>query len=169
MISFLRIVIVTVAAMTATQVAADDLPAPKGEVLLTVSGAIARTNGDGVARFDLEMLQALEPRSFTTETIWTEGAQEFTGVGLDVLLTYLGSTGSMLVTTAVNDYSVEIPVSDATGEGPIVAYMRNGAPMPLRQKGPLWVVYPYDDKAEYRSELIYARSIWQMNRIEVAE
>jgi hypothetical protein len=51
--------------------------------------------------------------------------------------------------------------------GPIVAFARNGAPMPLRDKGPLWIVYPYDSNPDYQSELIYSRSIWQLDRIEV--
>ncbi|MDP5360810.1 MAG: oxidoreductase, partial [Paracoccaceae bacterium] len=36
-------------------------------------------------------------------------------------------------------------------------------------KGPLWVVYPYDMSADYRSEVIYYRSIWQLDRIEVVK
>ncbi|RYH00603.1 oxidoreductase, partial [Salipiger sp. IMCC34102] len=40
--------------------------------------------------------------------------------------------------------------------------------MQVRDKGPLWIVYPYDDTPEYRSEVIYSRSIWQLDRIEVA-
>jgi hypothetical protein len=48
-----------------------------------------------------------------------------------------------------------------------VAYLRNGAEMSMRDKGPLWIVYPYDAKPDYQSELIYSRSIWQLDRIEV--
>ena len=43
----------------------------------------------------------------------------------------------------------------------------NGDVMLVRNKGPLWVVYPYDENPEYRSEVIYSRSIWQLDRIEV--
>jgi hypothetical protein len=39
--------------------------------------------------------------------------------------------------------------------------------MTVRDKGPLWIVYPYDAKPEYRQELIYSRSIWQLDHIEV--
>jgi hypothetical protein len=40
-------------------------------------------------------------------------------------------------------------------------------PMSVRDKGPLWVVYPFDDVPAYQSETIYSRSIWQLDRIEV--
>ncbi|RYH00523.1 oxidoreductase, partial [Salipiger sp. IMCC34102] len=76
--------------------------------------------------------------------------------------------GGTLLATAINDYTVEIPVSDAVEGGPIIAYQMDGAEMQVRDKGPLWIVYPYDDTPEYRSEVIYSRSIWQLDRIEVA-
>ena len=41
--------------------------------------------------------------------------------------------------------------------------------MSIRDKGPLWVVYPYDSSADYRTEVIYSRSIWQLDRIEVVD
>ncbi len=45
----------------------------------------------------------------------------------------------------------------------------NGETMPVRRKGPLWIVYPYDSDEAYRSEAIYSRSIWQLDRIEVTD
>ena len=107
--------------------------------------------------------------SFRTTTNWTEGEREFSGVLLSDLLEVLDIRGRSLKAIALNDYTVEIPVSDARPGGPIVAYALDGKPMSVRDKGPLWIVYPYDSSVEYRSETIYARSIWQLDRIEVAE
>lgn len=146
---------------------ADTLPAPTGPVILTVSGAIQHHNAKGLAQFDLDMLRALEAREVTTTTIWTEGELRFTGVSLDVLLDHLGAEGSTIEARAINDYAVEIPVSDATPEGALLAYEIDGAPMSRREKGPLWIVYPYDASADYRSDVIYSRSIWQLDRIEI--
>lgn len=152
---------------TAFGALAGELPDPEGPVVLTVSGNISATNGDGVALFDLEMLRELETRSFTTETIWTDGPQTFEGASLDDFLLKIGVEEGQLTATAVNDYEIDIPVSDAVSDGPIIAYAVNGKAMTLRDKGPLWIVYPYDAKPEYRSEVIYARSIWQLDRIAV--
>ena len=144
---------------------ADALDRPEGEVLLTVSGAIGVTNDGDTAVFDLAMLEALEQVTFTTTTIWTEGTQEFTGVSLRTLMDVLEIEGGTLKATAINDYAVDIPATDAIDGGPIIAYLRNGQTMSVRDKGPLWVVYPYDDNASYKTETIYARSIWQLDRM----
>ena len=156
--------------LVAASPATAELARPEGPVILTVSGKITETNTDeGTAEFDLEMLRALPSETFTTTTIWTDGEQEFTGVPLNVLLETVGATGSTLRSVAINDYAVEIPVSDAKEGGPIVAYELNGETMSVRDKGPLWIVYPYDSATEYRTEVIYSRSIWQLDRIDVID
>lgn len=153
----------------ATAAAAETLPAPEGPVLLTVSGNIAVTNVGDTAQFDRAMLQALGETEIVTDTIWTSGTHRFTGVLLDTLLEAVGAQGALLETTAINDYTVEIPASDATAEGPILAYAMDGNAMSRRDKGPLWVIYPYAADPKYRTEVIYSRSIWQLDRLSVVE
>lgn len=157
------------ALITTLPMAAEELAAPEGEVILTVSGAIDRTNADGVAQFDLAMLEALGTETIETSTIWTEGTKSFEGLPLATLVEALGIEGKTLRATAINDYAVEIPVSDAVPGGPIVAFRIDGAEMSVRDKGPLWIIYPYDQSADYRSEVIYSRSIWQLDRIVVVD
>ena len=156
-----------VLAATAAPALAEGLAAPTGTPLLTVSGAIAQTNAAGAAVFDRAMLEAMAPTTFATSTIWTEGTSVFTGVLLADLLEAVGAEGTTLRAVALNDYGVEIPVSDAVEGGPIVAYARDGAAMGVRDKGPLWIVYPYDSTPAYRTEVIYSRSIWQLHAVEV--
>ena len=142
---------------------------PVGEVLLTVTGAITNTNDGDVATFDRAMLEALDPVTFDTSTVWTDGVHRFTGVPLEGLMDAVGATGRAIDATAINDYSVEIPASNWEDGGPIVAYLNDGEPMSVRDKGPLWIVWPFDDNPAYKTEMIYARSIWQLDRIEVVE
>lgn len=132
------------------------------ETLLTV------THDGEVTEYDLAALEAMEPVTFTTETIWTEGEQSFTGVPLMRLVDALDLEEGVLLASAINDYTVEIPVSDAVDGGPIIAYLNNGEQMSVRDKGPLWIVYPYDSNPDYAAELIYSRSIWQLDRIETS-
>jgi hypothetical protein len=148
---------------------ADDLPAPQGEVILTVSGDISATNVDETLTLDRQMLSALPATTFETSTIWTDGVHTFTGVSLVDLIDVLGMENGRLLATAINDYTVEIPVTDAVEGGPIIAYLMDGAEMSVRDKGPLWVIYPYDSEADYRTEVIYSRSIWQLDRVEVIQ
>jgi hypothetical protein len=146
---------------------ANTLASPTGEPLLTVRGAITNVGEGNIAQFDLDLLTALPSETFETSTIWTDGVQEFRGVSLDVLLEHVGATGDNLQLRALNDYRITIPASDAREGGPIVAYEQNGNPMSIRNKGPLWLVYPYDSTTDYQTEEIYARSIWQLIEIEV--
>lgn len=140
--------------------------ASQGEVLLTVSVE----GGEGAARqLTLDDMKALGAEHFETTTIWTSGMQSFTGVPLADLLAQFDlssdTPGASVKARAVNDYTVDIPLSDAVSGGAIIAYLRNGKTMSLRGKGPLWLVYPYDSNPDYRTEAVYSRSIWQLNQL----
>jgi hypothetical protein len=37
--------------------------------------------------------------------------------------------------------------------------------MTVREKGPLWIVYPYDKNEKFQTEEIYARSVWSLWKI----
>ncbi|MDA5557200.1 molybdopterin-dependent oxidoreductase [Shimia sp. MMG029] len=142
---------------------------PSGSVILTVSGTIDKHNVDGTAQFDLDMMRELPSVSISTSTIWTEGVLMFTGVPVALLLEELGSSGNTLRASAINDYTIEIPVESLEDTYPILAYEMNGSPMHRRDKGPLWVIYPFDSDEKYRTSQVFSRSIWQLDRIEVID
>lgn len=131
------------------------------DILLSVSGPEISQD---LTRADLEEIGVV---SFRTTTIWTDGPQEFTGTPLNAFVAALGLEEGAMQAIAANDYAVDVPLSDAVEGGPIIAFLRNGEPMTLRDNGPLWLVYPYDQNSDYQSEIIYARSIWQLERIVV--
>lgn len=144
-------------------------PAMAGDVILSISGT-SPTDGSQInVTYDLAALQALPKTSFTTSTMWTEGLQSFDGVLLKDILDANGIKKGTILATAYNDYEIEIPVSDAVVGGPIIAYTMNGALMSARDKGPLWIVYPYDQKTEYQSEVTFSRSVWQLDAITVLQ
>ena len=39
--------------------------------------------------------------------------------------------------------------------------------MPVRDKGPLWAVYPLDGHPELNNEGTHAKMIWQVRRLDV--
>ena len=144
-----------------------EMRAPTEDVVLIVSGEIAVTNQGDTAGFDRPMLEVLGGDIIVTSTIWTDGVSEFEGVRLSKLVELLGVEMGDLVAFAINDYSVKIPVTDAYDYEPIIAYKRNGAFMSVRDKGPLWMIYPYGLDLATNTELIYSRSIWQLDRLVV--
>ena len=156
-------------ALSATMAAAQDMPAPTGDVLLTVTGAIEKTNAEGALMLDAALLESLPQHSFTTSTIWTEGTATYSGVMLRDLLDAIGAKGATVTLTALNDYQISMPAADALADGPLLATLADGKPMSVREKGPVWMLFPYDDVAAYRTEQTYARSIWQLNRIEITD
>ncbi len=131
------------------------------EVLLTFQ------HDDATFEFDLAGLEALGNTEIVTTTIWTEGKQTFNGVQLVDFLKEFDVTTGNLVATAINDYEIVIPIRDAVEGGPIIAYFQNGKPMSVRNKGPLWIIYPYDSDIGYQSEVVYSRSIWQLDRLKL--
>ena len=146
--------------------AASPLPRPSGEVLLTVSGAISVTNVGQGAVFDRAMLQALDWVELETYTSFTSGVQRFAGPTLVSVLEAVGAEGSTLSATALNDYTVTIPVEHARAHEVILAMDMNGRPMRVRDKGPIWVVYPLSQSAAEQRPFD-GQMIWQLVQIRV--
>jgi len=142
------------------------LAAPSGPVLLEVDGAISHTNVAERAIFDREMLTNLDWVEVDCYTSFTQGLQRFAGPTLMSLLETVGANGVMLHATAINDYSVEIPLSHAKLHGVILAMEHNGTPMRVRDKGPIWVVYPLKER-EAQSKKFDTEMIWQLARLTV--
>lgn len=147
--------------------ALEPLPEPTGEVVLTVSGEIAHTNRGAEAVFDRAMLEALGLRELRTSTPWTEGVPVFRGVLARDLLQAVGADGTSVIASALNDYTVEIPTEDFERYPVMLALEMNGTPLTVRDKGPIWVVYPRDDFAAIRESILNARWVWQLNSLEV--
>jgi len=146
---------------------AAQLPQPAAQPILTITGKIGVVNKGGSAQFDRAMLEGLGTVSFSTHTPWYKEPVIFEGVPLARLLDLLEVHGDTLVAVALNDYTTEIPITDATKYEPILALKRNGEYMPVRDKGPIFIVYNYDSNFELRSQKFYSRSAWQVTRIEI--
>ena len=167
-IRFLLKSLCTFALMCGASVAsADQLAAPAGDVILTIKGQMTQSNIPGGAAFDLAMLQEIGTATISTSTPWTEGVQIFKGLPLNQLLAHIGAAPTRLRVAAINEYQVEVPASDAIDGGPILAWEQSGRLLSIREKGPLWLMYPFDTKAEYRTEEIHSRAIWQVLQIDL--
>ena len=143
------------------------LQPPTGVVLLTVGGRVRNTNDGRRAQFDMAMIEALTQQTVVTRTPWFSKARRFTGPLLRDLLSAAGAQGTMLRLVALNDYQVDMPFDDAQRHDVIVARLLDDKPMSVRDKGPLFVIYPFDARPELRSAIYYSRSAWQLRTIEV--
>ena len=161
------IVGLALATATALPSLAGELAPAKGPVILTVTGAITTTNADKSAVFDKAMLDALPSRVSKVETPWTEGVTSFEGPLGKALLEAVGSKGTTLHVVALDDYAVDIPAEDFVKYPVILATKKNGVPMPVRDKGPIFVIYPFDTDKALFSEAYFNRSVWQVKSIDI--
>ncbi len=145
---------------SAQTIAARSQAAP---VILTITGP-GGGSGHDLTMADLEKLPRAEIR---TTTPWHDGVQHFEGVSLEVLMESLKLKGANAQVVALNRYRTTIPMRDFSEHKPILAYRRNGAAMDVRDKGPLFVIYPYDANAALKSDTYFSRSAWQVRAISV--
>lgn len=120
------------------------------------------TNDDASIVLDRAAVDNLPQQEFTTTTIWTEGSITFSGPSLHAIISLAGITEGTVTLTAVNDYVIQIPVAEITETTPIVASLMDGEPFNRREKGPYWLVYPYDSDPAFQTEITLSRSIWQL-------
>lgn len=132
---------------------------PAEQVLLTVDGSA------GEHAFGMSDLDALPQQTFITSTIWTKKPVEFSGPALMDVLKASGIGADGLRLRAANNYSIELDASMVETATPIIATRINGQAFDLRDRGPLWLVFPYDVDSRFRTEKIFAASIWQLTHI----
>lgn len=117
---------------------------------------------------DAQVLESLPQTGFITSTQWTEGVTAFTGPTLQSILDLpelRSFQGATITLTASNDYEAVLDLTLLSDQAPIVATRMDGHPMSLRDKGPLWVVFPYDAGEKYRVDSVYAASVWNFTNI----
>ena len=147
-----------------TLAASDPIPAPTGPVVLTISGADHPNVGDKL-QFDMETLEKLGTVGYTAYDRQAVGKNvAFTGPLLSTVLAAAGVHGTLLHYGAVNDYTVDIPVSDAAQYAPMIATRADGERMDVAHYGPLRVVYPTTG-LKLDPTVYDPRWIWQLTDI----
>jgi hypothetical protein len=143
------------------------LSRPQEQLALEVHGAIANTNSDGAALFDMPMLRALPSTVLETSTAVTDGVRRFDGFLMRDLLALVGATGSTVRAIALNDYVIEFAADEFDRFDVLVAYEMDGEALLPSDKGPLWIVYPRDQHAELQDIRYDYRWVWQLMRLDV--
>lgn len=145
----------------------EPLPAPEGPVILLVSGNIGVTNTEEGAAFDRQMLHELGLTEIKTTTPWTDGVPVFKGVLARTLFERVAAQGTTVMASALNDYTVEIPMGDFEDYDVLLATEMNGEEMPVSTKGPIWIVYPRDDEPLLQDRRLHDRWVWQLKALRV--
>ena len=131
--------------------------------VLTITGKVE----NGAQSFSFKELEQLPRLKIVTETIWTDEPHTYTAISVKQLLTSVSAQGSTLKLIALNDYSVEVPINTLVEHDAFIAYEQDGKRMRIRDKGPLWILYPFSDKPEINIPVYQSHSVWQLKSIEV--
>ncbi len=94
---------------------------------------------------------------------------KFSGVSLKDYLAAFGVKAQDIRLIALNDYSVDANVSELTGGNAILATRQNGQTMPVEDKGPVFLIFPFDSRNELQHQTYYSRSVWQLTEIEIVK
>ncbi|MBA8837579.1 MULTISPECIES: molybdopterin-dependent oxidoreductase [unclassified Ochrobactrum] len=163
-----RLLVCLVVCATAVSGAfAGSLPKPQDKPILTISGNIQNKNNGDTAQFDRAGLEALGLKTVETANPWYDGKVSFEGVSLDQLMKLVGAEGKTVTAVALNDYVTTIPLDDFKKFNVILALKRDGKYMAVRDKGPLFIIYPYDSDPQLQNQTYYTRSAWQVAKLIV--
>jgi len=161
-----------------------------GPALLTVTGAVRKTNRgpidpvldqmmakqkltfDKARAFDFGALTALPAVTISPTLEYDRKVHRLRGPLLVDVLAAAGVTGDAgkLAMRAVDGYAPTLPLADARKYRFIVATHLDGRPMPLGGLGPLWAVYEadrYPDMAAKPVDQRFAMCPWALYHIDV--
>lgn len=135
------------------------------DIVLKISGKDC-CNHNGKMEYTRQQLLALPQTSVTTTTPWTKGTHVYRGVLLRSLLDTLDISAKSIKVTAQNDYFAAIPREDVEKYPVLLAIEEDGKALTLRNKGPVWIIYPLSDHPELNIEQYHSLMVWQVLKLE---
>jgi len=134
--------------------------------MLVVRNAVVPGLAD--VHYTEQELKTLPQVTIRTRTEFTDGVVTFVGpLVRDVIAPVYKGNGTTMHMVAANDYAVDVPIADAKKYDVILAMSANGKRLSMRDKGPLWLMYPLDDHPELQASVYNARLIWQLTLVEI--
>jgi hypothetical protein len=139
-------------------IAGDELPPPKGMVVLTVSGLVGKTNRGpldpkrdsmlalqkvdfkNAAALDRETLLSLPQGTVTVQPPEFDKPTTFSGPLLREVLGYVEAAQVRTTFVAMNGYTGWLDPNDVQSSDWILALSADGVPLGLGQQGPIWLL-----------------------------
>lgn len=150
----------------ATLKAGQDVPAPAGKPVFTVTGKISVTNRGGTLVFDQHTVEQLGLVQAKLYEPWTKQDLEFRGVWLRDLVALAGPSAAAteLHITALDDYAVDLNLADVRAGGIMLATRAgDGSAIPLDQGGPTRIVFLDGVAAGANAD----QWVWSIKQIDV--
>lgn len=144
---------------------ADPIPAPTGDVILRIGGAVSNTNGGDRILMDLDTLEQLPLTTVTIHEPFIGRDVEFTGVPVMSLMEAAGAdaSASSITMTALDDYVIDIPMDLVRNESVLLATQSDGAPIAIEDGGPVRIIFLGESDFELNTD----NWIWSVARMKV--
>ena len=122
----------------------DAIPQPKGERILSISGLISNPNDADGAHLDLLTLEKMPRVKIKVFEPFEQEDMVFEGVLMSDLMEILGADSSAKEVhfTALDDYKIDLPISDLEEDEVLLATRADGAHMSISAGGPTRIVFP---------------------------
>ncbi|MFM4721003.1 molybdopterin-binding oxidoreductase [Aeromonas bivalvium] len=144
------------------------MEAPKGPVILTVTGNVNAEHGqEGRVALDLALIQSLPQHEIVTSNPWVDKPHHYKGPKVADLLAALNARGKTLTLTALNSFQIKVDWERVQKYEPILAWQDDGITMRVRDKGPLWFILPLDQYPELKQSAFTDMMIWQLSAIDI--
>lgn len=101
----------------------------------------------------------------STET--TPAVRTAKGPLLRDVLKHFQVSGAVAQAVGLDAYQIDIPVEDAMRYDVILATELDGKQLSVRDRGPIWVLYPLKDHPELNTPVYESRSIWQLKKLQL--
>jgi hypothetical protein len=149
-----------------TLAAGEKIAAPKGEVVLTMTGDIGAANNGRKLELDLASLESMRRVRLEAAEPFLKRRVMFEGVLLSDLLEVAGvpDSASKVSLTALDDYKVDFAVDDVRSSQMLLATKADGKHMPVDRSGPIRIVFP-DSSSLGRNPDLW---IWSVSSMKVA-
>lgn len=150
----------------AASAASMKIPAPKGEPVLTVSGAIAQRNAGNRLVFDLRSLERLPTTELDVYEPFLKKRVTFTGVDMKHILAAAGVKDGATTAhfVALDDYKIDMKVDLLQRAGVVMAIRDSGKKIPIAAGGPIRIVFGDDNSTGEDADLW----IWSVESIEIS-
>jgi len=145
------------------------IPAPTGDVVLTIDGKISQTNSGTSLQFDMKTLESIGVVQYKVDDPFAKKNILYAGVLLSQLLKVAGAApdATTLTLRALDDYSTDMKISDASKWPILIATRADNAYMPIDKSGPLISVFPFNDFPEIDHITYDAQWLWSLAGITV--
>lgn len=124
-------------------------------------------SGAKTLELTFEDLAEMPQHSVLTTNEFTDKPLTYTGpLARDVLELLALDSLETVRFTAVNDYFIDVPTDELNRYDVVLALEVDGRRLSLRDKGPLWLMYPLSQHPELAGPIYNARLIWQVVRVD---